>query len=120
MSVTTDRAVYRPGEVIHAEVRNEGARDVYAASGQSFCTIAAVERSAGGVWRPVARCEQGAPPGFVRIAAGKSLALELPPPGASTDGLSPGTYRLRCSLAVGSPGGPSVSARSPAFTVAPS
>ena len=102
---------------MHAVIRNDGRRDVYAVSGQAYCTIVALERSSGGDWRPVAPCAQGAPPGFVRIAAGASLSLDVPPPGSPTDELAPGTYRLRCSFAVGSPDGPSGGARSPVFTV---
>jgi len=117
VSVTTDRAVYQPGEVIHAVIRNEGRLEVYAASGQAYCTIVALERSTGGGWRPVAPCAQGAPPGLVVIAPGESLPLDIPPPGSSTDELVAGTYRLRCSFAIGSLDGPSGSARSPTFTV---
>jgi hypothetical protein len=117
VSLKTDRAVYPRGEVIHAVIRNDGTRDVYAASGQTFCTIVTAERSSGGGWRPVAPCPQGAPPGFVLITAGASLSLDLPPPGFPSERLPAGIYRLRCAFAVGAPDGPSARARSPVFTI---
>jgi hypothetical protein len=115
--VTTERIDYRVGEVIHVAIRDDGTRDVFAASGQTFCTIVTAERSSGGGWQPVAPCAQGAPPGLVRIRAGASLSFDLPPPGFRSEPLQAGIYRLRCAFAVGEPDGPSATAVSAVFTI---
>jgi hypothetical protein len=117
VSIATDRTAYAQGQPITATIRNDGSQDAFAASGRSFCSILTVERSSADGWRQIAPCAQGAPPGFVRIAAGASLTIDLPPPDSSSEELAPGDYRLRCSFAVGGTDGPSGEARSPVFTV---
>ena len=115
--VTTDKSSYRSGESIIVNVMNSLSVPIYALTGQTYCTIVTVQRSVEGQWSAEGRCLVFAPPGWVEIAAGGHILVEVRPRLPSDRPLAPGRYRVMLSFTAGSTSGPSATVFSSEFLI---
>ncbi len=92
--VRTDRTSYPAGIRPVIVIRNGLRRAITTTTGQTECTIVALDRRRGTVWKEVRNCYSGEPPRTVRIAAGAIVRIRL------AERLEPGTYRARLEYSV--------------------
>jgi hypothetical protein len=117
VQVTTDKASYDPNQPVVVKIANGLDSPVYALSGQTYCSIITVERLVNENWSPEGRCLVYGPPGWIEIAAGSALSIEIKPPLPSDQPLAPGQHRVNFSFRVGSRSGSSETVFSSVFLI---
>lgn len=117
VQVTTDQAVYRPGQPVVVKIANGLATPIYALSGQTYCTIVTVQRYVDSEWKPEGACQSYAPPGWVEIAAGGTTRVEVMSHVHADQSLPAGRCRAKLTFRVGSTSGQSSAVFSPEFLI---
>jgi hypothetical protein len=115
--VEADRSAYDFGDPIIVTVGNDLAHPIYATSGQTYCSIVTLEKRTGEGWQRVGRCVAGAPPGFVQIAAGDRVQVELSPLPFADEPIAPGRYHVRFTYSFERGAGPYTATYSDELTV---
>ena len=117
VTVSTDKAVYAPGDTIVVTIANNLATSVWAADHQSNCTIVTVERLVGGTWERQNPCLRLSPTRLIEIQAGTVSVQRLSPPTQSgVTGWPTGSYRVVFTYLL-TQTGPSATVPPVAFTV---
>ncbi len=98
VSISTDHAMYRPGDVMRVSVTNHMQKSIFALDTRASCTILGLQVQVNGTWQnsQASRCALGSIAGLVEIPAGKtySATISAGTPGVSSPGFPAGFYRL--------------------------
>jgi hypothetical protein len=110
VSISTDHAMYQPGDVIHVSVTNHMQKSIFALDTRASCTILGLQVQVNGTWQnsQASRCALGSLAGLVEIPAGKtySATISAGTPGVSSPGFPAGSYRLELKYSTSPTGAP--------------
>ncbi len=90
VTVGADLPSYGQADALTITVANGLADDIRVADHQSGCSLVAVERLDGAMWRMQHPCPLRSPTRLITLAAGEVTALRIPPPAS---GWATGAYR---------------------------
>ena len=92
VTIRTLKDSFRSGDPVVAVIRNERSKSITGTSGQSSCSIVALQRRSDDEWQTEGHCEEGAPPGNIPVEPESQLRVEIGGR-AGDESLPAGTYR---------------------------
>ena len=107
---------FRSGDPVVTVIRNKRSKSITATSGQTLCTIVTLQRRSGNDWQTEGPCEEGAPPGNVRIEPHSKVRVRIGEREGDDD-LPTGTYRAVFRYRIGNSERPSYISYSETFKI---